>query len=222
MNNMDNDKQRRRLEEAEAFLEKMGLTADVETFLAGEGVAKIARNTYEILKKAIGEALDNAPESVKDRAEEVAKQIAEHEEDYLLDVKGTFKLNLTHTLQTLSDYIAVDTMVRTMIIEVLKTDKEGKLHALITDMAMMIVGHIHNDAMEVIYENYVPEGMPEEIADFITNVLGGGSVMIPFEAVFPGAMKDDESDEEEGSEDCQCNCGEDCECKNGGECKKGH
>ena len=203
MNKMDNDMQKRRLEEAEAFLKKLGLTTDVEAFLAGEGVARIAKNAYELLKKAMEEAINNAPESVKKRAEEVAKQITENEEDYLLDVKGTFKLNLTHTLQTLSDYIAIDTMVRTMIIEVLKSDKEGKLHALITDMAMMIVGHIQSDAMEVIYENYVPEGMPEEVADFITNVLGGGSVMIPLAAVFPGVGEDDEeNDEDDGSEDC--------------------
>lgn len=203
MNKMDNDMQKRRLEEAEAFLKKLGLTADVEAFLAGEGIARIAKNAYELLKKAMEEAINNAPESVKKRAEEVAKQITENEEDYLLDVKGTFKLNLTHTLQTLSDYIAIDTMVRTMIIEVLKSDKEGKLHALITDMAMMIVGHIQSDAMEVIYENYVPEGMPEEVADFITNVLGGGSVMIPLAAVFPGVGEDDEEDDEDdGSEDC--------------------
>lgn len=203
MNKMDNDMQKRRLEEAEAFLKKLGLTTDVEAFLAGEGIARIAKNAYELLKKAMEEVINNAPESVKKRAEEVAKQITENEEDYLLDVKGTFKLNLTHTLQTLSDYIAIDTMVRTMIIEVLKSDKEGKLHALITDMAMMIVGHIQSDAMEVIYENYVPEGMPEEVADFITNVLGGGSVMIPLAAVFPGVGEDDEEDDEDdGSEDC--------------------
>lgn len=216
MNNMEHDKQVRMLKEAEAFLEKLSLTSEVEAFLAGETVDKIIRNTFQVLMKAVGEIVDATPDSIKEIAKEIAEGLAKNEDGFATDVKATFKLNLAKTLKSLADYIAVDTMVRTMVVEVLKTDKEGKLHELINHMSMMLAAHAQEDVMECIYSNYVPEGMPEEVADFITNVLGGGSVMLPFEAVFPGFGKDDDDDdEEEGSEGCECACGDSCECKKG-------
>lgn len=195
MENARREMEERILAEAEAFLETHGLAGHVNTFLESEEAKQRIHLSYSELVDRITELKQNTPKELSERAEELYKLFTENEEAFSKDAAANLKIKL-HTIfellpKTVFNSLAADGHLQ-------KAFAEGK-NALGMDLSEiaqdMKEKHI-NTFMEMLYEDYVPEGIPEEAIDFIKLLCGGGP-LIPFTVIVPDFGVDDESSESE-------------------------
>ncbi len=180
------------------WIEKWGLTKLIQDFLDSKTANNILQEAYEKHYERVCELVGLASSQVKQKAEDFLNCLnenkAQSKEAYCADVKEEFKERIVNTWKQIPEPLFKIYLEKGAIQHTFK-DEDG-LEVLVNDftrVAEEIRDELIHTFMELLYKDFVPEGMPEEVAEAIKS-LSEGSVLIPITAVFPNL--EDDSDED--------------------------
>lgn len=198
-NNMSNKEKIRALEEAlkeaDDSFSANGLLEAVNAFCESNDAKAIIQKGQNDLISNMKNIESQAPESVRHVAEELRSAFENDADSFRQDAIANFKLGFHFTVDVMMGMCPDDEFKQLM----LETIKKSIHEAGIKDMKEICEKMLNQNTtsfMESVYSQYVPEGMPPEVAAFIRMISGGGP-MIPFTAVFGDIFSDDENSEEE-------------------------
>ena len=88
---MENKTPAELLQEAEVFIERFGLTAQIQQFLEAEEAKNLIDDTFVGIKHGLQSSNDNVPQHLKERAEKLKNEYLEHESTMRQDVVDNLK-----------------------------------------------------------------------------------------------------------------------------------
>ena len=182
-------------------IEKWGLTKQVQEFLDSEKVKNIMQKAYAEHYTQVCEFASLAPSQLKEKAQDFLDKLNENkelsEEAFCADAKEEFKERIVNTWSEIPEAMFKIFLEKGAIQHTF--EDEAGIEVLVEDfesVAEDIRDELIHTFMEILYEEFVPEGMPEEVAEAIKS-LNDGSVIIPITGVFPPEFFEDEEDSEE-------------------------
>lgn len=194
----------RTLSSYDESIKNWGLTQLVETFLDSEEVKNIMQKAYEEHYTRVCEFVSLAPSQLKEKAEDFLNKLNENkdasEKTFCIDVKEEFKEKLVNTWSQIPEAMFKIYLEKGAIQHTFKD--EAGIKVLVKDfksVAEDVRDELIHTFMELLYEDFVPEGMPKEVAEFIKSI-SNGSVLIPITAVFPDFDNDSDEDGEFSTE----------------------
>lgn len=171
-------------------IREWGVEEAIQQFLASERAESITKNAHEkLLKIAEGYVSATMPE-VKKVAEASYNFTKENYEQIKKDIVNNFKCRFVGATEfckiQFGDMISTEMLLKSIT----ANNYENSCRDL-TEVADIIVKELGDDMLKAIYKHYVPEGVPEEVADFLRMIAGGGTI-IPIQAVFPDIFNEED------------------------------
>lgn len=185
-----NEMQDRILAEAEEFLKKHDLSEIIQSFLSSEKTANITKNGFKELMNKIEFFKAKVPESLKEKSEKVHNVFMENEPQFHLDIAANLKIKISMGFKLLPDSI-LEEMSTTGLLKRSIADAEEAYLKDITDITDQFVRMHVNAFMEEVYDGYIEQKFPKEVADILTMITGGKGVMIPFDGIFSEPDQDE-------------------------------
>lgn len=186
------EEEQRILSEAEKFLEENGLAEYLQKFLQTEEATQIVKDSFQELITRITETASNAPEELKEQGDEMKNEFLKNEKSFQKDAEANLKIRIYFSLKLLPESVLKEAMDADIIKRAFAEGKETFLKDLNELCDDMTQKHA-NTFLELLYQGYVPAEIPEEVADIIMMLCGGGAI-IPINAVFPEFGNDFEDD----------------------------
>lgn len=198
-NNMSKEEEKRILDEAlkevDDSFSANGLLEAVNAFCESKEAKDIIQKGQNDLISNMKKIESQAPESVKTVAEELRSAFENDVDSFRQDAIANFKLQFHFTIDVMMG-MCPDAEFKQLMLETIKKSIYEAGIKDIKEICEKMLKQNTTSFMEAVYSQYVPEGMPPEVAAFIRMISGGGP-MIPFTAVFGDVFSDDENSEEE-------------------------
>lgn len=173
---MEEKRIQREVKAAETLFKEMSMTSRVEEFWASKEAQTIIHSEYETFRKETARYLEIAPAEVKAAGESFRNEATEA--IFISDASINFKRRLAASARLLKDLLEVEW---TQLGEIIST--EGMLKDL-EDICKRMSNNLITLFMETMYENYVPQDIPPELAQFLRMLGGKNAVIIPFTSIF--------------------------------------
>lgn len=179
------------LKEVDSYFSENGLLEDINAFCESEEVRTIIQKWQNNLISNMKRIEASAPESIQSVAKEMRNAFENNLDSFWQDAIANFKIRFQFSVEVMLGFAPDDETKK----QLLEMTKKNIYEAGIVDMREICVEMTQRNTVtfrESVYMQYVPEGMPPEVASFIRLISGGGP-MIPLTAF----MVDLESGEDE-------------------------
>ena len=177
----------KRVEEVRRYLDKFQLRTVCQGFWRRKKVKEKVAEIYDEFTQKMSEFAENAPnEAMRKSAYEQRKIYLKQEnaeafsKDFLYNFEKEI-YDLLNAAEVLLDDESVNkiALIISQDLEVASDEMMNKL----TNYGKKFVAYLLELFLKDLYSNYVPDDMPDEVANYIRSLFGGP--IIPVTAVFP-------------------------------------
>lgn len=165
---MNERTQEKFLQEAVEILEELKLSQYVSDFLNTEYVKAVIQEEVQHLKKQIEHAVETAPDSLKDTAEELAKSIVDYPTTFENSLIATFKVNLAKDFYSFLRYVSID---RSILLEAFNPSNK-KLPSQFKYMAEELRKTVFKDYIKGLTTCFLADNMPFNPLNLLNELLG--------------------------------------------------
>ena len=184
----------RMLNEAEAFLEEVGIAKEVERFLQSDNVQVIYEEAFcEIMVEAKRQ-VELAPEERKKYAGAYVNDMLQDsrgwKEDLKKDGSESLKIRFHMVLKKIPEEILRSEEAASVMKEIIQQNTTF-FEEVMTDIVQNLKKHVCIGLIDRIYQGYIPQDLPYEIAGLLRlmNDMGYKGSVIPPEAVQPELLE---------------------------------
>ena len=177
------------LKEVDDFFQKCGVLDAIEAFLHSKDVTNRVEDATTKLISNIKQMENSAPnDEIKALANEVRTDLESDHVGFINDILSTFKVNFASTLHLIVEM--TDDTMWSFLIDSVKSAIPKKGMMDINDICATLIEMYSNEFMVNIYRDYVPDDMPDAVANFIRTFFG--DVMIPLNINFSETVTGDD------------------------------
>lgn len=192
---MDSKKNRKIVEN---YMEEKGLKSAIFELFETETVKEKIKKGYDNYVSSTEKMISRAPEDLKENVEKLKSIMNEYTfEDFLDDVRVSFMAN-QYAVINITCMAFNNAELESIIIDAVKKTYKIDNEAALKDVDESINGCLKKfseSSLSILYNNYVPNGIPEEVISLI-KIIAGGRTIVPATAIFDF----DESADEESIE----------------------
>lgn len=195
---MDKKRAKELLSSADKCFEEAGVLVLFENFGNETEVSQMMEKFYAEYEERAGFCVQNAPEKLKCRAQEMKAKLTGQVENFKKDVMANFKVQLFMVLESLKSRSEKAIDVKATY----EAFFEERTIALkkITEAASTLSEILKEDFIFALYDGFVPIIPDPELKDFFDMLDKVGLKAIPGEYVIPGINGEKESAAEENCE----------------------
>ena len=192
------DEEKRIVAEAEAFLKAYGIYDTLQEFLDSEEAKQMLENVYAEQIEGVVKIKQNTPENLKERADVYYKAVTQEnsKEMFFKDAKWNMMLRLWAEFSQLSN-VALAAMKESGALKKVIDSRKKTFVGQLFDIAHGMKKKNLDKFLEHMYHDYLPKGMPQEVANFM-KMIGGGNALVPITAIFPDIADGDKKSASNG------------------------
>lgn len=181
---MDRERALELLSLADKCFEEAEFTQRFEEFGKSDEVEKMIQSFYSEYESRVEYCVENAPEQLKKRAEELKAKLTGRIEDFGKDVMANFKVQLYITLERVNNASVKPIDAKEMLEKVFA--EEDVAFQKMTEVACTLSDILKEDFIFALYDGYAPVLPDPELKDFFEILGEAGLKAIPGELVIPG------------------------------------
>ena len=196
----------------EHFMEEKGLKSCIFELFETETVGKKIKDKYDLWSSKVQEWIDKAPKEQAENSAELKEIMQKYTYDLLLDnVRMIFMARQYQALQFVITYFNNDEIANDIINKIKETISSSN-ESTLKDVDACIrecFNEILMESIAILYEGYVPKGIPKELIPLI-QIIAGSNVIIPADVIFDVNKSEDTntettSDNSEGNKNSEEN-----------------
>ena len=189
--------------QVEHFMEEKGLKPCVFELFETDIVKEKIKERYDLYSSKMQDYIQKAPEELAQNVENLKKSMEEYTYDQFLDdirvsfmAKQYTALNITFVL--FGDNIGLHNYIVEEVKKNFNTDNESTLKD-IEESADGCLNELLHACLGMLYANYIPEDVPEELISFFKMLVGENFSIVP-KNVFDEIESSEEDNSENGEE----------------------
>lgn len=179
------EERKQHLERAERFFKEEGLSEILQELWKADDFKALVTKHYGVLMEKIEEIQSNVPNHFNDTAVQMWRETEYTVDKYTTDVIDTESVRLYGALLYFKEFLGANELTYKSVINSIRSEGRKKIMREVEDVCEEILDGIASGYFKMIYSRYLPEDMPEEVAEFIKMLSGGSGVMIPITAICP-------------------------------------
>lgn len=159
------------LAEAEAYLDKYGLTVYVNNFLESEEAKQRINFAYEELIIFITGIRENAPKVLKEKANKLHKDFVDHKANFASDAAANFRIRIYTALEFLPKSMLAS-LDESGILKKTFSEENEAFGKDLSEIAQDMKEELSKSFVEELYEGFETKWTPKDIEAFLQFIFG--------------------------------------------------